>query len=723
MTESEGLTPEESDSPPEIVDDGKGLQEASIAWGMRRPHSRVTPRSRWRLIVLQVLVISLVATLLGRLAWMQIDEGSQAAAAVDSRVRDIAVPAPRGLIYDQAGRVMSTNRPATDVLVDRAVLAGQPDQGASVVNTIAEFSGTPAATILGRMTSCSEPNAGSECFTGGPYEPAPVALDVSVESVMDLIENPDRYPGVSVRTRAVRDYNHDPGANAAHLLGYLGSPTQAETESDPSLHGGSLIGRGGIEAAYDEYLRGQDGIQRISLDRTGITGDLLSETTPVTGASVVSTIDAPLQATVETELKAAVDIARYRGYPADSGVAVVMDVTNGNVLAAASYPSYERQVFEGGLTDEEYALLTNDGQPLLDRALQAELAPASTFKVVTASAAADAGFSFDEQYPCPPAYYVGNQAFTNYESAPYPPLTVAEALIVSCNTAFYKFAAEMYAADGGLEANPDAKEWVANTAKAFGFGDLTGVDLPGESPGRVTDRARKQSDYAELSEAYCRRAETGYPEEPDPALAELYRQYAEEYCRDGDTYRVGDAINQSVGQGDILVTPLQLTRAYAAIANGGTLYEPRFVKGIVGPDGKVIEEMEPVVSGTLPDSPEVLAYIQDALREVPVRGTASSAFAGFPLNDIPVAAKTGTAEVANKETTSLFASYAPADDPKYAVVVIITQAGVGGELSAPAARKIYDALFGVVDGQADPSRSVLVGGAPQTGLPEVATKP
>lgn len=723
MTESEGLTPEESDSPPEIVDDGKGLQEASIAWGMRRPHSRVTPRSRWRLIVLQVLVISLVATLLGRLAWMQIDEGSQAAAAVDSRVRDIAVPAPRGLIYDQAGRVMSTNRPATDVLVDRAVLAGQPDQGASVVNTIAEFSGTPAATILGRMTSCSEPNAGSECFTGGPYEPAPVALDVSVESVMDLIENPDRYPGVSVRTRAVRDYNHDPGANAAHLLGYLGSPTQAETESDPSLHGGSLIGRGGIEAAYDEYLRGQDGIQRISLDRTGITGDLLSETTPVTGASVVSTIDAPLQATVETELKAAVDIARYRGYPADSGVAVVMDVTNGNVLAAASYPSYERQVFEGGLTDEEYALLTNDGQPLLDRALQAELAPASTFKVVTASAAADAGFSFDEQYPCPPAYYVGNQAFTNYESAPYPPLTVAEALIVSCNTAFYKFAAEMYAADGGLEANPDAKEWVANTAKAFGFGDLTGVDLPGESPGRVTDRARKQSDYAELSEAYCRRAETGYPEEPDPALAELYRQYAEEYCRDGDTYRVGDAINQSVGQGDILVTPLQLTRAYAAIANGGTLYEPRFVKGIVGPDGKVIEEMEPVVSGTLPDSPEVLAYIQDALREVTVRGTASSAFAGFPLNDIPVAAKTGTAEVANKETTSLFASYAPADDPKYAVVVIITQAGVGGELSAPAARKIYDALFGVVDGQADPSRSVLVGGAPQTGLPEVATKP
>jgi penicillin-binding protein 2 len=239
----------------------------------------------------------------------------------------------------------------------------------------------------------------------------------------------------------------------------------------------------------------------------------------------------------------------------------------------------------------------------------------------------------------------------------------------------------------------------------------------------VTDRARKQSDYVELSEAYCRRAEDGYPEEPNPELAELYRQYAEEYCRDGNTYRVGDAINQSVGQGDILVTPLQLTRAYAAIANGGTLFAPRFVKGIIGPDGTVIKENEPEVVGTLPDSPELLGYIQGALREVPVRGTASSAFAGFPLNDIPVAAKTGTAEVANKETTSLFASYAPADNPKYAVVVIITQAGVGGELSAPAARRIYDAIFGVVDGQADPSRSVLAGGAPRDELPDLATKP
>jgi penicillin-binding protein 2 len=233
----------------------------------------------------------------------------------------------------------------------------------------------------------------------------------------------------------------------------------------------------------------------------------------------------------------------------------------------------------------------------------------------------------------------------------------------------------------------------------------------------VVDRARKQSDYEELSEAYCRRAETGYPEEPDPALAALYQQYAIEYCADGDKYRVGDAINFSVGQGDSLLTPMQLAVVYAAIANGGTIYEPRVAKAVVSPDGEV-SEINSNVKGQLPVDPATLEYIQNALRQVPERGTASSAFAGFPLNDVPVAAKTGTAEVQNKETTSLFASYAPADNPRYAVVVVITQAGVGGEQSAPAARAIYDSIFGVAEGQADPGRSVLVGGSPSAGIPK-----
>lgn len=700
-----------------IVDDDPVVLDRSF--GQRRPRSRVTPRSRWRLIVLQVLVVALTATLFGRLVWMMVDNGAQAAQEADSRVREIAIPAPRGLILDQAGRTLSANRPATDVLLDRGVLAAQPDQGAATVAAVSSVTGTSEDEIRARMQECASANPGPLCFTGGPYEPVPVVLDTRVEAVMDLIENPDKYPGVQVRTRSVRDYAFNPGANAAHLLGYLGSPTQEELDADDSLHAGSQVGRGGLEASYDEYLRGDDGIQKLALDRTGVTGEVVSESTPQPGSTVVSTIDAQLQGVVEQQLAAAVDRARFAGYPADSAAAVVLDVTNGDVLAMASLPTYDRGVFAGGLSEEEFQGLTSGDKPLFDRTIQAQLAPASTFKVITAAAAASAGYDLSQQYPCPSTYYVGSQGFNNYESSAYPPLSVEEALIVSCNTAFYKFADEMYAADGGIAPTGTPNEFVTNMAKGFGLGTPTGIDLPGEASGRVVDRARKQADYAELSEAYCRRAETGYPEESDPALAALYQQYAIEYCADGDKYRVGDAINFSVGQGDSLLTPMQLAVVYSAIANGGTIYEPRVAKAVVSPSGEVTE-INSEVKGQLPVDPATLDYIKNALRQVPERGTASSAFAGFPLYEIPVAAKTGTAEVQNKETTSLFASYAPADNPRYAVVVVITQAGVGGEQSAPAARAIYDSLFGVTEGQADPARSALVGGAPRADIPKPA---
>ena len=713
-------TEESGDSERIIVDESPIVVDSTF--GQRRPRSRVTPRSRWRLIVLQVLVVALTATLLGRLAWMMIDDGAQAAREADSRVREIAVPAPRGLILDQAGRTLSANRPTTDVLLDRGALAAQPDEGAATVTAVASLTGTSEEEIRARMQECASADPGPLCFTGGPYEPVPVVLDTRIESVMDLIENPDRYPGVQVRTRTVRDYQFNPGANAAHLLGYLGSPTQEELDADNTLHAGSQVGRGGIEASYDEYLRGVDGIQRLALDRTGVTGEVLSESTPQPGSTVVSTIDAQLQAAVELQLAAAVEKARFAGYPADSAAAVVLDVTNGDVLAMASIPTYDRGVFAGGLSDEEFQGLTSGEKPLFDRVIQAQLAPASTFKVITAAAAARAGYDLTQQYPCPSTYYVGNTGFSNYESSGFPPLTVGEALVVSCNTVFYTFADQMYAADGGMFPTGTPNEFLTNTAKEFGLGTPTGIDMPGEASGRVVDRERKKSDYEELSEAYCNRAQTGYPEEPDPALAALYQQYAIEYCADGDKYRVGDAINFSVGQGDSLLTPLQLAVVYASLANGGTIYEPRVAKAIVGPDGQVTD-IDTNVKGQVPLDPQTLDYIKGALRQVPERGTASAAFAGFPLAQIPVAGKTGTAEVQNKETTSLFASYAPADNPRYAVVVAITQAGIGGEQSAPAARGIYDAIFGVADGQADPGRSALVGGAPKSDIPKPAGVP
>ena len=255
-------------------------------------------------------------------------------------------------------------------------------------------------------------------------------------------------------------------------------------------------------------------MQRIALDRTGVTGKVLAESTPVAGDNVVSTVDMKLQSTVEQELAAAVAEARFKGFPADSAAAVVLDATNGDVLAAASLPTYDRKLFADGLTDDEYAQITANDQPLLDRTIQAQLAPASTFKPITTTAAAQAGFDFGQSYPCPSTFYWGNQGYTNYESEAFPPLTIADALKVSCNTVFFNLAAQMYQQDGGLNPTGTPKELVSNAAKAFGYRSKTGVDLVGEASGLVMDRAQKKSDYAELSAAYRKRADTGYPRSP-----------------------------------------------------------------------------------------------------------------------------------------------------------------------------------------------------------------
>ena len=183
---------------------------------------------------------------------------------------------------------------------------------------------------------------------------------------------------------------------------------------------------------------------------------------------------------------------------------------------------------------------------------------------------------------------------------------------------------------------------------------------------------------------------------------------------------MGDAINFAVGQGDSVVTPLQLATVYAAIANGGTLYQPHVAKAVVSPTGDVVQEIEPVVNGQIPTDPATLAFIQDALRGVTEEGTAAGAFGGFPLEEIPVASKTGSAEVDGKQSTSWFASYAPADNPRYAVVIMVTQGGTGSETSAPSVRAVYEAIYGITDGQPDPARRVLVGGAPSPTLPTLA---
>jgi penicillin-binding protein 2 len=542
------------------------------------------------------------------------------------------------------------------------------------------------------------------------------------------------FPGVSAELIAVRDIPRPFDVNMAHIIGYVGPVTDVEIEKqkqegisadDIGLQNNDSIGRSGVERFYDSYLRGKPGIKVMAVDKAANIKGVVSETDPESGKYVVLNVDAKLQSLVEEQLSAAIDRARSKNYVGESGAAVVVDVKNGNILAMATYPSYDPRIWLGGITNEQFELLSNpkNGIPLISRATQGLFAPASIYKVITTAAAAENGFDLNAIYQCPPQMEIGTRVFRNYESIGFGPITLQRAMEVSCDTVFYDIANTLWLRDGGLNPIDKPVDAVENMSFAFGLGSKTGIDLPEEVRGRVGGRIFKRNFWDKNHEVWCERAENGYPEVEavDPERARMLQKFAKENCTEGMRFRAGDAVNISIGQGDTVVTPLQMAMAYAAIANGGTVYEPRVVKAIMNADGSVAEKIEPKVKNKLPISNETLKYIQKSLETTTISGTGAPPFVGFPLSRIPVATKTGTGEVLGKQSTSWFASYAPADNPQYAVVLMVAQGGTGSGTSAPSVRRIYEELFGIRGSTIDPATSILEGGAPTSKLPTIRT--
>jgi len=703
----------------------------------------VSDRSGARLAVLGVLAFSLIVTLIARVATMQVIAPDQyVAAASDNRVRTIVTPAVRGLVLDQAGRPLVGNRTSLVVSVDPNELARQPDKGKAVLTRLAQALGMSYSEVADRTETCG-PKARAKppiCWNGSAYQPIPIARDVPTDTALRIMERRVEYPGVEAQLEAVRDYRKPFGVNAAGILGYLGPVSDAELEAAKERSGAGddfllqrtdLVGRAGVEQSYEADLRGIPGVKTVAVDRRGVVVGTVDEKPAEPGGYLVTNIDAKLQAVVEQQLQAAIDRARGRTdkqdapYVADSGAAVVLDTTNGHVLAMASYPSYDPEVWVGGISSQEYNDLLDPkkGTPLVQRAIAGQYAPGSTFKVISATAAMEAGFSTNDTYPCGPSYTAGNRTFKNYESESFGDISLAKALEVSCNTVFYDYAYRMWLADGGTGGKPgEAKEWMAKEAKAFGLGQRTGIDLPGEARGQIVDRQGKIDVYNDLKDAKCKRAEAGYPELTDRARARLLQEYAKDFCDGGAVYQSGDALNFAIGQGDTVLTPLQLASVYASIANGGTIYQPQVARGVVSPDGSTVRTIKPKVNGKAPLTAFEQQYLVSALRSVTEnpQGTAYNAFNGFPLGQIPVAAKTGSAQVLGKQSTSWFATFAPADKPKYAVVMMVTQGGTGAGTSAPSVRKIYESIFGITGEVIDPAKSVFANGSPTQALPAIA---
>ena len=690
----------------------------------------VTPseKSRLRLIVVQALVFSLFATLFARLWFLQVVGGEdyQAKAASQS-IREIVVQPDRGLIVDAQGRPLVANRSAWVVSIDRTVLGKlSDDEQRTLVRRVARAVDLRPAAIRARLLNCGDAGARpGKCWNGSPYQPVPVATDVPQNVALRILEQGEDYPAVVATQQSLRSYPEPYGVNAAHLLGYLSPITEseldaAEADDDVSVNGASQVGRAGVEKSYDRWLRGMPGYQRVAVDSMGRVLGQDSLDTGRPGDTLVTSIDARVQSVVEKQLAQTIKTARQtmdpvtdRHYVADSGAAVVMEAKTGRIVAMASQPTYDPGVWVGGITKKELAHLYSEkaGTPLLSRATQGQFAPGSTWKPVMTAGALTHGFSTDTRLDCSSAFQVGNRAFKNYESGAYGFIGFDKALEVSCNTFFYRVGYDYWRRYGSDVDDVNAKDPLVSEAKTFGFGKETGIDLPGEASGRIADRKWKRAYYESQKDYYCKLAK-----KPPKDASDFLRRFAREFCIEGYAYRAGDAVNFAIGQGDTIVTPLQLARAYAALSNGGTLYEPRVGKAVVDPEGRLVRQIKPKVQAKVGVPQKVIDYIDTALQGVTRQGTMAWRMGGFPLDTVKIRSKTGSAEVYGKQSTSWVASYTK----DYVVVMMVSQGGTGSGTSGPAVRASWESLYGVHGEKVDSARSAIPGVVAGKGLPVFA---
>jgi penicillin-binding protein 2 len=456
---------------------------------------------------------------------------------------------------------------------------------------------------------------------------------LSLEDVTKIEERRLELPGFVVEVEPQRVY--PTSTFAAHLLGYVREVSDEQMKLG-RYRRGDMIGQSGLERLLDEHLRGRDGGERIEVDAFGRQMQVMRREEPDPGAQVITTVDRRIQEVAERAMEGL------------AGAIVVMDPRNGDVLAMTSSPAFPLDRFTGNLSRDEWVQLVRDPMtPLMNRAMASQYAPGSVFKVVVAAAGLQERTltPMDSTY-CNGEFHMGGWTFKDWKSGGHGHVNLRTALIHSCNIFFYQ---------GGLKVGAEA---IVRYARAFGLGAPSGVDLGGEKPGLVPTIAPSRSG---------RRA-----------------------------WQAGETVNISIGQGRLLVTPLQIARMMAAVANGGVLWKPRLVQRVERADGTTAYESSSKMTGQVDLSPAVWSFLRHALSGVVNEGGTGGA-ARIP--GVLVAGKTGTAQSVAKSDSSKgqdhawFASFAPADDPQVVVVVLVERGGKGGQVAAPIARQIYQALF------------------------------
>ena len=640
----------------------------------------IDDRIRLRLFVLGVCVLGLIGVLVVRLWFLQVLAGSTYAnAAENNRVRILSVEAPRGRILDDKGRVLVKNRTALAVGIARDDLPKSPKAALALKKRLAALLGVTVKQINARLADRRT----------SPYKPSVLAEDVPQRVIFAIRERQEDFPGVQTLTLPVRTYPL--GTLAAQILGYVGETNQTELKTLKGYLLGDSIGRTGIERTYEKYLRGTPGLEKLEVDASGRVLGTLGGNTPRPGDDVQLSIDEQVQKVAEQALFQGIERARSRVFPATgqnfrapAGAVVVMEAKTGAVVAMASYPTYDPSKFVGGVSDAYWSYLNDPANnfPLLDRAMQAGYPPGSTFKPILATAALATGAATPSgRYPCVSDFRFGDRIFHNWQPR-HEEISLQQSLIESCDTVYYNFAKNWWLQENhlvGLGRTPT--ETMQVWARKFGLGSATGIDLPQEIAGIVPGRAYRQAYWEANKQFYCDQYNT------------THSLVYQDLCIRGYLWRGGDALNMSIGQGDVEATPLQMAVVYAAVANGGSVLVPHIGMRIVTPDGKVVKTIAPVTRQRVGAPASAVSYVQRALAQVPIKGTAVFPYRGWPFSFIPVAAKTGSAEIVGKQPFSWFASYAPANNPQYVAVAVVEQAGFGSQVAGPVVRRIMDELF------------------------------
>ncbi len=618
---------------------------------------RLTNRLNLRIAIIGAVVVAAIATILLRLWSLQVLDGDHyRALAKDHGILDVRVHPPRGEILDRNGKVLVGNRTVMTLELRPSDLPGDRSERRAEL------------TRLGRLLGLSQRDIRRKVRATPQYAGYPVVLKQGLDRrlLFYLLENKDRFPGVSVERTYVRSYKE--GSLAAHILGIVGqvSPHQLKRPAYRGLKPGDVIGQSGVEYGYDRFLRGTAGSQRIQVDALGRPRGQLGSRPAQAGDNLRLTLDAGLQTTGEEALRA-------KGLPS---AFVAMNVNSGAILAMGSYPTYDPSFYTRPHTTDEYEEFGNrSGDPLVDRADQGGYPTGSAFKPITATAALEDGLiSPGTIFNDTGSLDIGGLVVHNAGGAANGPIDMSTALKVSSDVYFFSL---------GLRAEASGKGGqIQDWAHAYGLGQKPDVDLPAASAGLI----------------------------PTPAWRNrVYRSHENPYI--DRPWNQGDNVNLAVGQGDVMVTPLQLARAYAALANGGRLVKPHLGGRIVDVHGRTVEKIKPPPKRHLRISEETRNVILGGLERAAMEpgGTSYSVMGGFPF---AVAGKTGTAERGEgTEDQSWYSVVAPYRDPEIVVTVTVEHGGFGVESAAPIARAILEDYFNLNAGGASGSTAAQTSGA------------